>query len=63
MFFEGARQKKNTADFMTAQQFEEEQAQKENWENLSAGDFEADYDSKFKVLDDRKMPKQGFFEK
>jgi len=51
-YYEGMR-KKSQPEFMTALQFKEENYEKENWEQFSAGMYEEDFDEKFAEVDNR----------
>jgi len=61
IYVEGHRAE-DQPEFITKKEFEEELEKKENWDTISAGDFQAEFDEMFEEIDRRQKPKLGFFE-
>jgi len=62
LFIEGQRPLAQP-DFMTTAEFDEEIQKKENWDVISAGDYQEEFDEMFEEIDNREKPKIGFFDK
>mmetsp|Transcript_21579 Transcript_21579/g.33227 ORF Transcript_21579/g.33227 Transcript_21579/m.33227 type:complete len:988 (-) Transcript_21579:2058-5021(-) len=62
IYMEGMRRTQQP-DFMSREEFQQEFEKPENWDTLSAGDFEEEFDRRFDEIDERQKPKLGMFEK
>ena len=62
VFMEGQRRTVQP-DFITREEFQTEIEKRENWDTISAGDHQEEFDEMFDELDSRTRPSLGYFEK
>jgi hypothetical protein len=62
IFMEGQRPS-HQPGFISKQDFDNELIKPENWDVISAGDYQEEFEEMFKEIDERKKPKPGMFEK
>lgn len=62
IFVEGARRDAQP-DFITREDFQKEVEKRENWDTISAGDHDEEFDEMFEEIDKRTRPPLGAFEK
>ena len=61
IFMEGRRSTEQP-DFITAEEFQEEVEKKENWDVISAGDYQEEFDEMFDEIENRTRPKLDSFD-
>jgi hypothetical protein len=62
IYVEGSREEHQPA-FISRAEFDKEVEKQENWDVISAGDYQAEFDEMFDELDNRTKPKLGYFER
>lgn len=62
IYVEGARRDVQP-NFISAEEFQDELDKKENWDGISAGDHEREFEEQFEMLEERERPKLGIFER
>lgn len=62
IFMEGQRREVQP-DFISREEFQAEVEKRENWDTISAGDHQEEFDEMFEEIDKRTRPAPGFFER